>query len=37
MKTIINLKKLRLIFKTDIRTLKLQVNTKLKLKSHVKK
>ena len=37
MQTMINLKKLQLISKTNIRILKLQINTKLKWKSHVKK
>ena len=36
MQTMINLKKLQLISKTNIRILKLQINTKLKWKSHVK-
>ena len=37
MQTTINLKKMQLISKTDIRILELQINTKLKWKSHVKK
>ena len=36
-KTIINLKKMCLIFNIDIGILKLQINTKLKTKLHVKK
>ena len=37
MQTMINLKKLQLISKTNIRTLELQIDTKLKWKLHVKK
>ena len=37
MQTTINLEKMQLISKTNIRILRLQINTKLKWKSHVKK
>ena len=37
MQTMINLKKMQLIFKIDFRILKLQINTKLKSKFHVKR
>ena len=37
MQTMINLKKMQLIFKTNIRILKLQINAKLKRELHVKK
>ena len=37
MQTMINLKKMQLTLKIDIRILKLQINTKLKCEFHVKK